>query len=153
MTAMQCEACGKSVSVDENLGHGQPCPRCGGSVGRIPQVPVSTALSDLQEGLAPVRFGAYSKVAETNWKDPTESAPETSTAEASWDDPFEPRVEEQIERLVTNEAVIDNAVLNTVPPEIEARFKARQREQRKKLVGIGLAVAVVVLALIAFVMY
>ena len=149
MIAMQCGACGKSVSVDENLGHGQACPRCGGSVGRIPLAPISTALSDLQEGAAPVRFGAYSKVAEANWQDPTESA----TTEASWDDPFEPRVQEQVERLVVNEAVIDNAVLNTVPPEIEARFKARQREQRKKLLGLGLAIAAVVLALIAFVMY
>ena len=149
MVAMQCGACGKSVSVDEHLGHEQRCPLCGGPVGRIPLAPVSTALSDLQDGAAPVRFGAYSKAAEARWEDPAER----STEAASWDDPFEPRVEEQVERLVVNEALIDNAVLNVVPPEIEARFKARQREQRKKLMGLGLAVAAAVLALIAFVMY
>ncbi len=149
MIAMQCGACGKSVSVDEHLGHGQRCPLCGGPVGRIPLPPVSTALSDLQDGELPVRFGAYSKAAEERWEDPATP----STAAASWDDPFEPRVEEQVERLVVDEAKIDNAVLNVVPPEVEARFRARQRETRKKLVGIGLAVAAVVLALIAFVMY
>lgn len=149
MIAMQCGACGKSVSVDENLGNGQRCPVCGGPVGRIPLPPVSTALSDLQEGVAPVRFGVYSKAAEARWEDPAERSTET----ASWDDPFEPRVEEQVQRLVVDEAKIDNAVLNVVPPEIEARFKARQREYRRKLVGLGLAVAAVVLALIAFVMY
>lgn len=150
MIAMQCGACGKSVTMDEHLGHNQRCPLCGGSVGRIPIPPVSTALSDLQDGELPVRFGAYSKAAEERWEDPAEAP---STAAASWDDPFEPRVEEQVERLVVNEAIVDNAVLNVVPPEVEARFRARQREARKKLVGIGLVVAVAVIGLIVFVMY
>jgi hypothetical protein len=54
---------------------------------------------------------------------------------------------------VVDEAKIDNAVLNVVPPEIEARFRARQRETRKKLVGLGLVVAVAVIGLIVFVLY
>ena len=136
MIAMQCGACGKSVSVDEHLGHNQRCPLCGGPVGRIPLPPVSTALSDLQDGELPVRFGAYSKA-----------------AEEKWDDPLEPRVDEQVERRVVDEAKIDNAVLNVVPPEVEARFRARQREARKKLVGLGLVVAVAVIGLIVFVLY
>lgn len=149
MIAMQCGACGRSVSLDEHLGHGQRCPLCGESVGRIPLPPVSTALDDLQDGAAPVRFGAYSKAAEERWDDPSER----STAAASWDDPFEPRVEEQVGRLVKDEAVIDSAVLNVVPPEIEAKFRARQRETRKKLVGLGLVVVAVVIGLVVFIIY
>ena len=149
MIAMQCGACGKSVSVDESLGQGQRCPSCGGAVGLIPVAPVSTALSDLQDGAAPVRFGAYSKVAEARWEDPIAH----STEAASWDDPFEPRVEEQVRRLVSEEAVIDSAVLNVVPPEVEARFRARQREQRRKLVKLGVLAVAVLIGLIAFVMY
>ena len=149
MIAIQCGACGKSVHVDESLGHGQRCPVCGGAVGKVPVAPVSTALSDLQEGGAPVRFGAYSKAAEAQWEDPTVH----STEAASWDDPFEPRVEEQVRRLVKEEAVIDSAVLNVVPPEVEAKFRARQREQRRKLVKLGALAVAVLIGLIAFVMY
>lgn len=149
MIAMQCGACGKSVNVDESLGHGQRCPSCGAALERLPVAPVSTALSDLQDGGPPVRFGAYSKAAEAQWEDPVEH----STEAASWDDPFEPRVEDQVRRLVKEEAVIDSAVLNVVPPEVEARFRARQREQRKKLVKLGVLAAVVLIGLIAFAMY
>lgn len=151
MIAIHCGACGKSVNMDESLGHGQRCPHCGGAVGRIPAAPASTALADLQEGGAPVRFGAYSKAAEAQWEDP--ASPSPSTEAASWDDPFEPRVEDQVRRLVKEEAVIDSAVLNVVPPEVEAKFRARQREQRRKLVKLGVLAVVVLIGLIAFVMY
>jgi len=149
MIAMQCGACGKSVRVDESLGHGQSCPACGGALGKIPAAPVSTALSDLHDGGPPIRFGAYSKAAEAQWEDPAEQ----STQAASWDDPFEPRVEDQVRRLVKEEAVIDSAVLNVVPPEVEARFRERQREQRRKLVKLGVLVAAVLIGLLAFAMY
>lgn len=138
MMVMQCAACGESVSIDEHLGSGQRCPSCGESVGKLPirEVRVSTALDDLQEGVKPISFGAYSKA-----------------ADAAWDDPFETRVEEQVANLVADEAVIDNAVVNAVPAEVQARFKARQREVRKKLMWIGLVVVVVVIGLIAFILY
>lgn len=138
MLVMQCAACGESVSVDESLGSGQACPVCGGSVGKLPvaQGQVSTALDNLQEGVKPVSFGAYSKA-----------------ADAAWDDPFDAKVEEQVANLVADEALVDNAVVNAVPEEIQARFKARQREARKKLTAIGLVVVVVVIGLTIFILY
>lgn len=149
MMTIQCGACGRSVRVDEGGGHDQPCPACGASVGSHPVAPVSTALSDLQEGAPPVRFGAYSKAADERWEDPAEQ----STEAASWDDPFEPRVEEQVQRLVKEEAVIDSAVLNAVPPEVEARFRARQRQQRARLIKVGVLAIAALMGLIAFIMY
>lgn len=149
MMTIQCGACGRSVRVDEAQGHDQPCPVCGGSVGPLPAAPVSTALNDLQDGAPPVRFGAYSKAADERWEDPAEQ----STEAASWDDPFEPRVEEQVQRLVKEEAVIDSAVLNAVPPEVEARFRARQRQQRARLLKIGVVAAALLLGIIAVAFY
>jgi hypothetical protein len=135
--------------MDEALRHGQRCPSCGGALGEDIGAPVSTALSDLRDDGPPARFGAYSKAAEAQWEDPAER----STEAASWDDPFEPRVEVQVQRLVKEEAVIDSAVLNVVPPEVEARFRARKREQRRKLVKLGVVAVVVLMGLIAFAMY
>ena len=149
MLAMQCASCGASITVDEHKGSRQLCPVCGGSVGRLPVAPVSTALSDLQDGEKPVIFGIYSKAAEENWDDPAEK----STDVAAWDDPFEPRVEEQVKNLVADEAVIDSAVVNVVPAEVQARFKARQREVRKKLIRICAIAAAVLIGLIAFILY
>jgi hypothetical protein len=40
-----------------------------------------------------------------------------------------------------------------VPPEVEARFRARKREQRRKLVKLGVVAVVVLMGLIAFAMY
>ncbi len=138
MLVIQCAACGESVSVDEALGSGQPCPSCGDSVGKLPirEERVSTSLDNLQEGVKPIAFGAYSKA-----------------ADAAWDDPFDARVEEQVANLVADEALVDNAVVNDVPAEVQARFKARQRAIRKKLIGIGLVVAVIVIGLVAFILY
>src|SRR5690606_19733140 len=136
-------------SVDENKGSRQLCPECGGAVGRLPVAPVSTALSDLQEGEKPILFGAYSKVAEENWEDPAEVSTKASTEAAQWDDPFESRVEDQVKHLVEDEAVIDSAVLNVVPAEVQARFKARQRAQRKLLIKVCVAAAVVLIGLVA----
>ncbi|MBX3175902.1 MAG: hypothetical protein KF886_00935 [Candidatus Hydrogenedentes bacterium] len=137
MIAMQCAACGKSVTVEESLGSGQPCPVCGQPVGALPIGPraESTALNDLQEGGKPIRFGAYS-----------------AAAEAAWDDPAEPHVEEQVASLIQNEAIVDNAVLNAVPPEVEARFKARRREARRKVIGIGAAALIAAAAFLWFVL-
>jgi hypothetical protein len=149
MVSMQCGECGMSVRLDESVGPARRCPSCGGALEQGADAPVSTALSDLQDGEAPVRFGAYSKAAEAQWEDPAAS----STEAASWDDPFEPRVEEQVRRLVKEEAVIDSAVLNVVPPEVEARFRARQRERRRKLVTLVVAAAAVLIGLIAYVMF
>ena len=138
MLAMQCAACGTAVNIDEQLGSNQPCPVCGSPVGKLPieERQASTSLDNLNEGVQPVRFGAYSKA-----------------AEASWDDPTAPVAEEQVASLVKDETIIDNAVINTVPPEIEARYRARQRENRKKIAGIAVVVAVVAIALVAFILY
>lgn len=138
MIAMQCATCGEGITVDETQGSGQPCPVCGQSVGKLPiqERAGSTALDDLQGGVAPVRFGAYSKA-----------------ADAAWDDPMEPRVEEQVAHLVADEAIIDNAIINAVPPEIEARFRAHQREVRKKAIALGVVAVVALLALLAFLVY
>lgn len=158
MLAMQCAACGQSISVDEKLGSGQPCPACGRSVGRLPvKEPVeSTALSDLLDGGRPVAFGAYSKAAEEAWEDPMDTQARQAHQEqinATWDDPMEPQVEEQVARIVANERLVDSAVVNLVPPEVQARFKARQREIRKKLMGIAVVAALILLALVAFILY
>lgn len=137
MIAMQCAACGKAVTVDETYGAGQPCPLCGQPVGALALGPRagSTALNDLQEGGKPIRFGAYS-----------------AAAEAAWDDPAEPHVEDQVASLIQNEAIVDNAVLNAVPPDVEARFRARQREARRKLIGIGAIALIAAAALVWFIL-
>jgi len=136
MLAIQCAACGQGVTVDEQLGSGQPCPSCGEPVGTLPATgrPVSTALDDLSDGMEPIRFGAYSKA-----------------ADAAWDDPMAPISEEQVADLVKNEAIVDNAVINAIPPEVEAKFRARQRENRKKLIGVVAVAAIILIAIVAFV--
>lgn len=138
MLAIQCAVCGKSVTIDEQLGSGQPCPACGQPIGALPieERVASTSLDNLNDGVQPVRFGAYSKA-----------------ADAAWDDPTAPVAEAQVASLVKDEAIIDNAVINAVPPEIEAKFRARRRETQKKLIGIGVAVVVVVVVLVAFILY
>ncbi len=138
MLAMQCAACGQAVRVDESLGSNQACPACGRPVGKLPieEGQPSTSLDDLNDGVRPVRFGAYSKA-----------------ADAAWDDPTAPMAEEEVASLVKDEAIIDNAVINEVPPDVAAKFRARQRENRKKVIGIVAVVALAVIALAAFILY
>lgn len=138
MVAIQCASCGKVVSVDVEDGDNQPCPSCGQSVGKLPisHRAGSTALNDLQEGEKPIVFGEYSEA-----------------AVASWDDPTAPAVEQEVAHLVADEAVIDNAILNDMPPEVRAKYEARRREARKKLASL-IAMGILVLgALIAFIVY
>lgn len=137
MLAIQCAACGRGVTVDEHLGSGQPCPSCGQPVGTLPieARAASTALDDLSDGMQPIRFGAYSKA-----------------ADAAWDDPTAPIAEEQVANLVKNEAIVDNAVINAIPPEIEAKFRARQRENQKRIAGLALVAALVLAAIAVFVL-
>ncbi len=138
MLAIQCAACGQSVSVDVAQGDNQPCPRCGQSVGKLPISGgrVSTALNDLDEGEKPVVFGEYDQA-----------------AVASWDDPTEPAAEEQVAHLLADEALIDNAIINDMPPEVRAKVEARRKEARKKLLGMGAVALVVIGALAAFILY
>tara|TARA_R110001592_G_scaffold264746_1_gene530207 strand:- start:858 stop:1226 length:369 start_codon:yes stop_codon:yes gene_type:complete len=118
------------------LGDNQPCPSCGQSVGKLPisSGGVSTALDDLSAGEKPVVFGAYSEA-----------------AVASWDDPTEPAADQQVANLIANEALIDNAIINDMPPEVRAKYEARQREARKKILGLAIAVLVIVGGVIAVV--
>jgi len=138
MLAIQCAACGKSVSVDVGAGDNQPCPLCGGPVGKLPIAGggPSTALSDLQEGERPIVFGEYSEA-----------------AVASWDDPTEPAADQQVAQLVANEALIDNAIINEMPPEVRRKYEANRREARRKLLGLIAAGLAVAAALTAFILY
>lgn len=137
MLAIQCAACGKSVSVDVGLGDNQPCPLCHGPVGRLPIMGGgSTALSDLDAGEKPVVFGAYSEA-----------------AVASWDDPMEPAVDQQVAHLIADEALIDNAILNDMPPDVRRKYEARRREARNKALSIAAVGLLVVAALAAFIIY
>ena len=136
MVAIQCASCGQVVSVEVEHGDNQPCPSCGSPVGKLPvsHRAGSTALSDLQEGEKPIVFGEYSEA-----------------AVASWDDPTEPAVDQQIAHLVANEALVDNAVLNEMPPDVRAKYEARQREARRKIMGIVVVAVLILVGLIAFI--
>ena len=138
MLAIQCASCGISVSVEVGLGDNQPCPSCGKPVGKLPISGrrESTALNDLTEGEKPVVFGEYSEA-----------------AVASWDDPTEPAADAQVADLVAKEALIDNAIINDMPPEVRKKYEARRREARNKLIGIVVVVAVILAVLIAFILY
>ena len=138
MVAIQCVACGQSVSVDASLGDNQPCPQCSQPVGKLPFAGGggSTALSDLAAGEKPIVFGEYSEA-----------------AVAAWDDPMEPAAEEQVAHLVAEEALIDNAIINDMPPEVRAKYEARRREARKKIAGMVFVAILVVGALVAFILY
>ena len=138
MLAIQCVACGQSVLVDAAQGDNQPCPQCGRPVGKLPVSGggVSTALSDLDEGEKPVVFGEYSEA-----------------AVASWDDPTVPAAEEEVAHLLADEALIDNAILNDMPPEVRARYDARRKEVRGKLLRMGFLALLVLGVIVAFVLY
>ncbi len=138
MLAIQCAACGQSISVDIGMGDNQPCPQCGQPVGKLPVsgAMASTALNDLEAGEKPVVFGEYGEA-----------------AVAAWDDPTEPAAEQQVAHLVAEEALIDNAIINEIPPEVRAKYEARQREARRKLIGMGVTALIILVALIAFIVY
>lgn len=138
MLAIQCAACGQSVSVDMGLGDNQPCPQCNQPVGKLPVsgAMASTALNDLEAGEKPVVFGEYGEA-----------------AVAAWDDPTEPAEQDQVAHLVADEALIDNAIINDMPPEVRAKYEARRREARRKLIGMGVTALIILVALVAFIMY
>ena len=138
MLAIQCAACGQSVSVDIGMGDNQPCPQCSQPVGKLPVSGnmASTALNDLEAGERPVVFGEYGEA-----------------AVAAWDDPTEPAVDQQVAHLVADEALIDNAIINEIPPEVRAKYEARQREARRKLIGMGVTALIILVALVAFILY
>lgn len=138
MVAIQCASCGQAVSVDVELGDNQPCPVCGNPVGKLPvsHNTGSTALNDLQDGEKPIVFGEYSEA-----------------AVASWDDPADPAIEQRVAHLVADEAIIDNAIINDMPPDVRRKYEARRREARRKIASL-VTIAILAIALLtAFILY